>query len=167
METFEILTHPDSRLRLKASPIKTLSDEYLKIAKKMLATMYLNNGIGLAATQVNIQKRIIVIDVSDEKNNPIFLFNPEIVDKEGKIQYQEGCLSVPGIFEKVERFEQITYQAIDLNGKIKTDTASGLLAICIQHEIDHLDGKLFVDYLSVLKQTRILKKAKAGKEEKV
>ena len=126
----------------------------------MLHTMYECKGIGLAAVQVNIQIRLIVIDISEDRNEPLFLVNPVINSKEDKIVFEEGCLSVPGFYEPVERFNQITYSFHDLKGDLHESNANGLLAVCIQHEIDHLDGKLFVDYISDIKRDRIAKKIK-------
>lgn len=131
----------------------------------MLETMYAAPGIGLAATQVNIDRRIVVIDISEEKNQPLYLINPEITELEGVEEMDEGCLSVPGVFEKVQRADRVRMRALDRDGRLIELQAEGLLAVCIQHEIDHLDGKLFVDYLSQLKQKRIRKKLE--KEEKL
>ena len=126
----------------------------------MLHTMYECKGIGLAAVQVDIQLRLVVIDISEDRNKPLFLANPVVNSKEDKIIFEEGCLSVPGFYEQVERFNQITYSFYDLKGVPHEASASGLLAVCIQHEIDHLDGKLFVDYISNIKRDRIAKKIK-------
>jgi len=153
-----ILEFPDSRLRTVAEPVAVVDEAIENLVDDMLETMYEAHGVGLAATQVDVHKRIVVIDTSEDKNDPICLINPEIIEQSGEEQSDEGCLSVPGIFELVQRAEEIKVQALDKKGKsfeIKTD---GLLAICIQHEIDHLQGKLFVDYLSSLKQQRIKKK---------
>ncbi len=158
MDTLEILHFPDSRLRQIADDITIFDQELKDLANKMLATMYESKGIGLAAIQVNIKKRLIVIDVSEGRNEPMFLINPVIYDKSNKVQSEEGCLSVPGFYDKVERFNNIKYEVTDITGKVHDREAEGLLAICIQHEIDHLDGKLFVDYLSELKRDRIAKK---------
>jgi len=153
-----ILEFPDSRLRTVAEPVAVVDEAIENLVDDMLETMYEAHGVGLAATQVDVHKRIVVIDTSEDKNDPICLINPEIIEQSGEEQSDEGCLSVPGIFELVQRAEEIKVQALDKKGKsfeIKTD---GLLAICIQHEMDHLQGKLFVDYLSSLKQQRIKKK---------
>jgi peptide deformylase len=158
MALLEILHFPDSRLRIRAEPVTQLDDKIAKIVENMFETMYEAPGIGLAATQVNIHQRIIVIDVSLKRNEPLCLINPNIVGSEGVECMEEGCLSVPDVFERVERAQQITVQALDRKGEIFTLTAEGLLAVCIQHEIDHLQGKLFVDYLSPLKRQRIRKK---------
>lgn len=158
MALLEILHFPDPRLRKKARPVDKVDDQIRQTVGDMLETMYAAPGIGLAATQVNIQQQIIVMDVSENKNEPLCLINPVIVTKEGNEEMQEGCLSVPGIFETVQRAEKITVKALDENGNAITHEANGLLAVCIQHEMDHLDGLLFVDYLSPLKRERIKKK---------
>ncbi|MFK7815437.1 MAG: peptide deformylase [Gammaproteobacteria bacterium] len=158
MALIEILHFPDPRLRKKAIPVDKVDDQIRQTVNDMFETMYAAPGIGLAATQVNIQKQIIVIDVSEDKSEPVCLINPKIIAKDGEEEMQEGCLSVPGIFENVRRAESITVQALDQQGVEFTQDAEGLLAVCIQHEMDHLDGKLFVDYLSPLKMQRIKKK---------
>lgn len=158
MAFLEILHFPDPRLRKKATPVDEVNDQVRQTVKDMLETMYDAPGIGLAATQVNIQQQIIVMDVTDDKSSPVCLINPQIIDKDGEEQMQEGCLSVPGIFENVQRAENITVRALNEQGAEFTLAADGLLAVCIQHEMDHLDGKLFVDYLSPLKMQRIKKK---------
>jgi peptide deformylase len=158
MALIEILHFPDPRLRKKAIPVDKVDDQIRQTVEDMFETMYDAPGIGLAATQVNIQKQIIVIDVSEGKDQPVCLINPKIIAKDGEEEMQEGCLSVPGIFETVRRAENITVQALDQQGTQFTLDADGLLAVCIQHEMDHLDGKLFVDYLSPLKMQRIKKK---------
>ena len=158
MALIEILHFPDPRLRKKATPVDEVNDQVRQTVEDMFETMYQAPGIGLAATQVNIQRQIIVIDVSEDKAEPLCLINPEIIAKEGEEEMQEGCLSVPGIFESVQRAENITVKALDQHGVEFTLRADGLLAVCIQHEMDHLAGKLFVDYLSPLKMQRIKKK---------
>jgi peptide deformylase len=158
MALLEILHFPDPRLRKKAIPVDKVNDQIRQTVEDMFTTMYDAPGIGLAATQVDIQQQIIVIDVSDDKSEPLCLINPEILAKDGEEEMQEGCLSVPGIFENVQRAEYITVKALDQQGSELTMQADGLLAVCIQHEMDHLDGKLFVDYLSPLKMQRIKKK---------
>ncbi len=158
MALLEILHFPDPRLRKKARPVDKVDDQIRQTVGDMLETMYAAPGIGLAATQVNIQLQIIVMDISENKNAPLCLINPEIVAKEGEEEMQEGCLSVPGVFETVQRAEKITVKALDENGNVITQEANGLLAVCIQHEMDHLEGLLFVDYLSPLKRERIKKK---------
>ncbi len=158
MAILDILHFPDPRLRTKAKAVSEVTPEINKILNSMLQTMYDAPGVGLAATQVNINKRLVVIDVSEEKNQPIRLINPNIISKTGTEESEEGCLSVPGYFEKVTRAEEITYTALDVNGKKYTKTVGGFLAVCIQHELDHLNGKLFVDYLSKIKVQRLRKK---------
>ena len=158
MALLEILHFPDARLRLKAQPVSRVDDQVRKMARDMFETMYRAPGIGLAATQVNIQKAIIVIDVSENKDQPLCLINPEIINAGGTEQMQEGCLSVPGFFENVTRADKVKIRALNEQGEAFELEADGLLAVCIQHEMDHLDGKLFVDYLSPLKRQRIKKK---------
>ena len=158
MALLEILHFPDPRLRNIAKPVQTVDAGIRQLLDDMLDTMYAAPGIGLAATQINSDKRVIVIDVSEEKDQPLCLINPEILELEGVEEMEEGCLSVPGVFETVQRADQVRLRALDRDGKSVEIQAGGLLAVCIQHEIDHLDGKLFVDYLSQLKRTRIRKK---------
>ncbi|MBT8122891.1 MAG: peptide deformylase [Gammaproteobacteria bacterium] len=158
MTTLNILHFPDPRLREIAQPVEHVDDGVRQIIDDMFETMYAAPGIGLAATQVNVAKRIIVIDVSEEKDQPLCLINPEILDLEGIEEMEEGCLSVPGVYERVQRADRVRVSALDRAGQKVEIQADGLLAVCIQHEIDHLDGKLFVDYLSQLKRTRIRKK---------
>tara|TARA_Y100000588_G_scaffold372222_1_gene444531 strand:- start:496 stop:1005 length:510 start_codon:yes stop_codon:yes gene_type:complete len=158
MAKLEVLRFPDERLRTVAEPVAEVNDEIRQIVKDMLETMYDENGIGLAATQVDIHKRIVVIDVSEEGNEPLVLINPEIIAKNGTTISEEGCLSVPQSYAKVDRAEQVTVKALNENGEEYTYEADGLLAICTQHELDHLMGKLFIDYLSPLKRQRIRKK---------
>ncbi|WP_105167177.1 peptide deformylase [Pseudoalteromonas sp. T1lg23B] len=158
MAKLEVLRFPDERLRTVAKPVAEVNDEVRQIVKDMLETMYDENGIGLAATQVNIHQRIVVIDVSEERNEPRVLINPEITRKEGSTTSEEGCLSVPHSWAKVDRAETITVTALNEQGEQYSYDADGLLAICTQHELDHLMGKLFIDYLSPLKRQRIRKK---------
>ncbi len=165
MAVLEVLHFPDPRLRKKATPIETIDVNIKNIADDLLETMFEKGGIGLAATQVNIQKRIIVIDISEDRNNPWVLINPEILASDGIVQTQEGCLSVPGYYDDVERAERIKYSYLNLEGELIEEEADGLLSVCIQHEIDHLDGKLFIDYLSPLKRQRLMKKIE--KQEKL
>ncbi len=153
-----ILEFPDERLRKKAAPVQKVDENIKKLVDDMLETMYESNGVGLAATQVNVHQRVIVIDISEEKDDPLCLINPEIVAKVGEEESSEGCLSVPGFFEKVKRAEQIKVRALNKNGESFELDATELLAVCVQHEMDHLEGKLFVDYLSPLKRQRIKKK---------
>jgi peptide deformylase len=150
-----ILEFPDKRLRTKAKPVVAVDDNIRTLVDDMLETMYEEKGVGLAATQVNVHKRVIVIDVSEEKNDPLYLINPEIIEKDGVEESEEGCLSVPGFFEKVTRAEHIKFKAMNKDGDNYEMEARDLLAVCVQHEIDHLEGKLFVDYLSRLKRKRI------------
>lgn len=158
MALLEILHFPDPRLRIQAKPVKQVDNKIRQIVADMFATMYEAPGIGLAATQVNINQQIIVIDLSTEQDQPLCLINPRIISSEGVTSTEEGCLSVPGIFESVERADQITVQALNPQGESFNLNTEGLLSICIQHEMDHLQGKLFVDYLSLMKRERIRKK---------
>jgi peptide deformylase len=159
MAKLPILEFPDPRLRTIAESVATVTDSTRQLIDDMFETMYDAPGIGLAATQVNIHQRIITIDVSEDNNDPLVLINPsfEVLDKELELM-QEGCLSVPGFYENVQRPNHIRVRALDRDGKKLDFEARDLLAVCIQHEIDHLDGKLFVDYLSPLKRTRIRSK---------
>jgi peptide deformylase len=158
MTTLDILHFPDPRLRNIAQPVANVDDAIRKLVDEMFETMYAAPGIGLAATQVNIDKRVIVIDISEEKDQPLCLINPEILARDGIEEMEEGCLSVPGVYELVERADHVKIRALDRDGNPFEMEAGDLLAVCIQHEIDHLDGKLFVDYLSPLKRARIRKK---------
>jgi len=158
MAKLNILRFPDARLRTKAKPVTEVTDKTRKFLDDMLETMYDAPGIGLAATQVNVHQQIVVIDVSEEKDKPYCFINPVITKAEGKEVCEEGCLSVPEYYAEVERAETITVVALDRDGKEFKLDADGLLAVCIQHELDHLKGKLFVDYLSPLKQKRLRKK---------
>ena len=158
MAILQILHHPDPRLRNKARPVTTFDGGLKSLIDDMLETMYAAPGIGLAATQVNVHQRILVLDASPDKSSPTHFVNPRIVETEGLSETEEGCLSVPGVFETIERAERILLTAFDSAGSALELEAEGLLAVCIQHEIDHLDGKLFIDYLSQLKQNRIRKK---------
>ena len=158
MAILDILHFPDARLRNTAKPVEQVDDSVRKLIDDMLETMYEAPGIGLAAIQVNRPQRVIVVDISEERNQPLALVNPEILEKHGEEKMDEGCLSVPGIYETVQRAERVRVRALDRDGKSLEMDVDGLLAVCIQHEIDHLDGKLFVDYLSSLKRQRIRKK---------
>jgi len=159
MALLNILKFPDPRLRKKARPIKKIDANVKKLAADMLETMYAAPGIGLAATQVDIQQRLVVMDLSEEKDQPRIFINPEVEVVGDNITYtEEGCLSVPGFFELVKRPDQVIIHALDLDGNTQQIEADELLAVCIQHEIDHLNGKLFVDYLTPLKRNRIRKK---------
>jgi peptide deformylase len=158
MAILDILHFPDARLRNVAKPVEQVDDGVRRLIDDMFETMYEAPGIGLAAIQVNVAKRVIVIDVSDDRSAPLALVNPEILERHGVEEMDEGCLSVPGIYETVQRADRIRFRALDRDGNPFEHEADGLLAVCIQHEIDHLDGKLFVDYLSSLKRQRIRKK---------
>ena len=153
-----ILKYPDKRLRTIAKPVVSVDETIRQQVKDMFETMYEAPGIGLAATQVNFHQRIIVIDISDQCNEPICLINPKVIEKSGEIQWEEGCLSVPDYYENVIRANDIKVQALNQHGKTFELEASEMLSVCIQHEIDHLDGILFVDHLSKLKQKRLNKK---------
>jgi len=166
MNKLEVLHFPDKRLRKVAEPIKKVDQGVKDIIEQMFFTMYEEKGIGLAATQVNIHKRIIVIDVSEKKDGKIFLINPEILFlSEDKDEMEEGCLSVPGFYETVSRPKNIKVSSLNLDGDLIEFEANGLLSTCIQHEIDHLNGKLFVDHISKLKKSRIEKKITKLKKE--
>jgi peptide deformylase len=158
MAMLSILEFPDPRLRTRAQPVFVFDAALGELIDAMFATMYAAPGIGLAATQVDVHKQVLVLDVSEEKNQPLALVNPKIIEREGEQVYQEGCLSVPGIFADVERAERIVVEAQDRHGQSHRLDAHGLLAVCIQHEMDHLIGKLFVDYLSPLKRELVRKK---------
>ncbi len=155
----DILYYPDPRLRNRAQPVDSVDDEVRRLLDDMLETMYAAPGIGLAAIQVNVPKRAITIDISEHSDQPLCLVNPEILELTGSVETEEGCLSVPGIYESVERADWIRARALDRDGQTLEFEAEGHLAVCVQHEIDHLDGKLFVDHLSQLKRQRIRKKA--------
>jgi peptide deformylase len=167
MAKLTILEFPDPRLRTRAAPVAAVDDSVRKLIDDMLETMYAAPGVGLAATQVNVHRRVLVADVSQEQNQPLALVNPEIIEREGKTEAEEGCLSVPGIFDKLTaRSARIRVRALDRDGQPIELDAEGLLAVCIQHEMDHLEGKLFVDYLSELKRTRIRKKLEKERRER-
>jgi peptide deformylase len=155
MALLNILRYPDARLHKLAAPVTVFDDGLKKLVAEMTETMYAAPGIGLAATQVDVHKQVIVIDASERRDSLIVLVNPEILDATGVSDIEEGCLSVPGIYEMVERAERVKVRAYDQNGQSFTLEAQGLLSVCIQHEMDHLKGKVFVDYLSQLKQQRI------------
>ncbi len=167
MALLEILHYPDPRLRTIAADVDTVDAGITRLVEDMLETMYHAPGIGLAATQVNVHQRVIVIDISEEKNQPLCLINPQIIESDGVEVMQEGCLSVPDVFENVERAEHIRVRALDKHGAAFELEAEGLLAVCIQHEMDHLVGKLFVDYLSPLKQQRLKKKIQKQQRQAV
>lgn len=158
MALLQILKYPDSRLHTVAEPVQQVNDATRSLVDDMAQTMYAAPGIGLAATQVNVHKQVIVLDISEAKDQLLVLINPEIVASSGQIECEEGCLSVPGIFEEVTRAEEIRVRALDRDGNTFEFDANGLLSVCVQHEMDHLKGKVFVEYLSPLKQQRIVKK---------
>lgn len=158
MAILEVLSFPDERLRTVAKPVENVDAEIKQLVADMFETMKDENGIGLAATQVNRHVQVVVMDVTEEQNEPRVFINPKITKKDGVTISEEGCLSVPGNYAKVERAETITVEALDAEGNAYSLDADGLLAICIQHELDHLKGKLFIDYLSPLKRQRIKKK---------
>ena len=158
MAKLPILEFPDPRLRTVAKPVESVDDALRERIADMFETMYAAPGIGLAATQVNFHRRLLVLDVSEDQSAPMVFVNPEILERDGSQVYQEGCLSVPGIFADVTRYNRIRVKALDRDGAAFELEADGLLAVCIQHEIDHLDGKLFVDYLSPLKRDLVRKK---------
>jgi peptide deformylase len=158
MAKLTILEFPDPRLRKKAAPVEVVDDELRRLIDDMFETMYEAPGIGLAATQVDVHKRFLVADISAERNEPYVLINPEILEKDGTAVSEEGCLSVPGYYAEVNRAERIRVRYLDRDGNEQEMDAEGLLAICIQHEMDHLNGKLFVDYLSEAKRQRLRKR---------
>jgi peptide deformylase len=158
MAKLNILEFPDPRLRTKAAPVEAVDDRLRALIDDMFETMYAAPGIGLAATQVDVHRRLLVTDVSSDGSEPHVIINPEILEKDGVIVSDEGCLSVPGYYEEVERAQHIRVRFLDRYGDPKEMEAEGLLAVCIQHEMDHLDGKLFVDYISEAKRQRIRKK---------
>lgn len=158
MSQLAILHYPDPRLRIRAQPVSAVTPAIRQLIADMLETMYAAPGIGLAATQVGVDLRVIVVDVSEQGDAARVFINPEIMSQDGREKMQEGCLSVPGVFEEVERAERIGLRAWDPDGRRLEFEADGLLAVCIQHEVDHLNGKLFVDYLSELKRRRLRKR---------
>ncbi|MDX1592719.1 MAG: peptide deformylase [Gammaproteobacteria bacterium] len=160
MALLNVLHFPDPRLRTRAEPVERVDDTVRRLVDDMFETMYSAPGIGLAATQVDVHRRVIVIDVSESREAPVCLINPVITAREGEEEMEEGCLSVPGIYERVTRAERITVEALDRDGATFAMDAEGLLAVCIQHEMDHLEGKLFIDYLSELKRSRIRKRVR-------
>jgi peptide deformylase len=165
MALLPILRYPDPRLHTRAQPVSTVTDEIRQLIKDMAETMYEAPGVGLAATQVNVHQRIVVIDISEDKSGLLALINPEIIARSGEQVCEEGCLSVPGVYDKVERAEKVRVRALNPDGKTFEFDADGLLAVCVQHELDHLDGKVFVEYLSPLKQNRI--KTKLAKKARI
>jgi peptide deformylase len=165
MAILSILHYPDERLHKIAQPVAQVDERIRRLVDDMAETMYAAPGIGLAATQVDVHLQVITIDISEERNSLLAFINPRIVQREGRREYEEGCLSVPGVYEKVCRADRITVEALDRDGKLFTLHAGGLLATCVQHEMDHLQGKVFVEYLSQLKQGRIKKKLKKHMRE--
>jgi peptide deformylase len=159
MALLHILTYPDPRLRQRASPVDAIDAQLRQLVDDMAQTLYAAKGIGLAATQVGVAQRVVVIDLSPGQDQLLVLINPRVVARDGSQECEEGCLSVPEVYDTVERAERVTVSYLDINGEPRQMDADGLLAVCVQHEIDHLDGKLFVDYLSRLKQDRLRKKA--------
>ncbi|MFI2811071.1 MULTISPECIES: peptide deformylase [Microbulbifer] len=167
MAKLEILEFPDPRLRQVAKPVETVTDELRTLLDDMFETMYEAPGVGLAATQVNVHQRIVVMDVSEDQSEPLVFINPEVEVLDPEIhQYDEGCLSVPGFYETVERPRRVRVKALDRDGEAFAMEAEGLLAVCIQHELDHLDGKLFVDYISPLKRNRIRSKLEKAQRKR-
>jgi len=164
MALLSILRYPDERLHTVATPVETVNGEIRRLVEDMAQTMYAAPGVGLAATQVDVHKQVIVIDISEARDELLVLINPVILESRGVSDFEEGCLSVPGIFEKIERAEWIKVHALNRDGQSFELEASGLLSVCVQHEMDHLQGKVFVEYLSRLKQNRILGRIK--KQEK-
>ncbi|MCX8745653.1 peptide deformylase [Snodgrassella sp. B3882] len=167
MALLNILQYPDERLHTIAQPVEEFDDKILALVADMAETMYQARGIGLAATQVNVHKQVVVMDLSEERDQLRVFINPVITHKEGDTEFEEGCLSVPGIYETVHRAERVTVEAYDEHGEKFVLEADGLLAICIQHELDHLAGKVFVEYLSSLKQNRIKTKLKKRARERM
>jgi peptide deformylase len=165
MSVLTILEFPDPRLRTQAASVTAFDAELKQFVADMFETMYEANGVGLAATQVNVHKRVLVADMSEERNQPLALVNAEIVAKDGTQVYQEGCLSFPGIYADVTRALKVTVKAQDVEGKTFTVEAEGPLAVCIQHELDHLAGKVFVDYLSPLKRNLLLKRLEKQRKQ--
>ncbi len=166
MALLPILHYPDPRLHKKAQPVQVVDDRIRQLVRDMAETMYDAPGVGLAATQVDVHERVVVIDVSDDRSGLLVLINPEILSRSQDCKvYEEGCLSVPGVYDEVERPAEIRVRALDENGQPYEFDADGLLAVCVQHEIDHLDGKVFVQYLSSLKQSRIKTRIKKAERE--
>lgn len=165
MALLPILRYPDPRLHTRAVPVAVVDDEIRQLIKDMAETMYEAPGIGLAATQVNVHKQLLILDISEDRSQPMVFINPRITAKDGSQVYQEGCLSLPGIYADVKRYNQITVSALDRQGREFSLEAEGLLAVCIQHEMDHLAGKVFVDHLSPLK--RALAEKKLAKQRKL
>jgi peptide deformylase len=166
MTKLVILEYPDPRLRKKAAAVAAVDDALRQFIDDLLETMYAHNGVGLAATQVDVHKRVIVLDVSEGRDQPLVLINPEIMSKEGEGPVEEGCLSLPGIYDKLSRATRIRVRALGPDGQPFEMDADGLLGVCIQHEMDHLEGKLFVDYLSELKRTLIRRRLEKERKQR-
>jgi peptide deformylase len=166
MTKLVILEYPDPRLRKKAAAVAAVDDALRQFIDDLLETMYAHNGVGLAATQVDVHKRVIVLDVSETRDQPLVFINPEILSKEGEGPVEEGCLSLPGIYDKLSRATRIRVHALGKDGQPFEMSAEGLLGVCIQHEMDHLEGKLFVDYLSELKRTLIRRRLEKERRQK-
>jgi peptide deformylase len=166
MTKLAILEYPDPRLRAKAVPVTAVDDALRQLIDDMLETMYAARGIGLAASQVDVHLRLLVLDVSDTRDQPMVFINPEILEAEGRAPGEEGCLSLPGIYDNLERAERIRVRALDRNGQAFELGAEGMLAVCIQHEMDHLEGKLFVDYLSELKRQLIRRRLQKERKQR-
>lgn len=168
MALLSILRYPDPRLKTVARPIETIDDDLRRLVSDMAETMYEAPGIGLAATQVDVHRRLIVIDTSETKDHLLVLINPEILERHGTQLCEEGCLSLPGVYDKVERSETVVVRHLDFDGQEQTFTAEGLLAVCVQHEMEHLEGRVFIENLSLLKQTRARAKlAKFSKRARI
>jgi len=166
MTKLAILEYPDPRLRTRATPVAVVDDAVRQLIDDLLETMYASKGIGLAASQVDIHRRVLVLDISDGRDQPMAFINPEILEAEGSAPGEEGCLSLPGIYDKLERAARVRVRALDRNGEPFELQADGLLGVCIQHEMDHLDGKLFVDYLSELKRQLIRRRLQKERRQR-
>ncbi len=166
MTKLVILEYPDPRLRTKATPVAVFDEALRRLVDDLLETMYGAKGVGLAASQVDVHKRLLVLDVSETRDQPMVLINPQILSAEGRVPGEEGCLSLPGIYDKLERAARIRVRALDRDGKPFEIDAEGMLAVCIQHEMDHLEGKLFVDYLSELKRQLIRRRLQKERKQR-
>ncbi len=166
MTKLAILEYPDPRLRTRAVPVAVVDDAVRQLIDDLLETMYASKGIGLAASQVDIHRRVLVLDISDSRDQPMAFINPEILESEGSAPGEEGCLSLPGIYDKLERAARVRVRALDRNGEPFELEADGMLAVCIQHEMDHLEGKLFVDYLSELKRQLIRRRLQKERRQR-
>ena len=166
MTKLAILEYPDPRLRTRAAPVAVVDDAVRQLIDDLLETMYASKGIGLAASQVDIHRRVLVLDISDSRDQPMAFINPEILEAEGSAAGEEGCLSLPGIYDKLERAARVRVRALDRNGEPFELQADGMLAVCVQHEMDHLEGKLFVDYLSELKRQLIRRRLQKERRQR-